>query len=306
MKNLYSLSITLLIVLTISSCRTNKPLPSPAALPSWENALAKNTVISFVSQATNPGKTMIDADFRTALIEFDSFIFSPTTNDLKNEFLRFTLNKMVEKDSNLIDKTPYKEIINRDKGFFTEDNPIERYSYLINAHWNESTPEEYNKMLGIFYVSYLSEKNLKNMRALLNPKGIDLINYLQRNNFTIYIYADCNVDLVRPLLQRYLNIAPENVLGENIIYSFDSEKIELNRTMKITDNLAKNKESLASLVYRKFGRKPLINVISNEINRSLLQVTHQNSLQGLDLIFINNPSTDLIERSKQNGWLFVN
>ncbi len=298
MKKTIIFRVAIILAIFTVSCKTNQTVAPKPILPSWEESNAKRAIINFMFHINRTGKERIGYGMRTAVIEFDKFLFPIGTEDLETEFLFYSMEVFTNEKTHLKDKTPYKQLIAKDRDYLYEQGGYEKFSHLVNLTWQGKTMKEYEAVLNDFYEKYCQKKGVKRFSELISKKGVELIRYLKDNKFRVYVYTDCDVDLVRKHSNRSLKLLPEYIIGPSVLFAKDTSGRVL-RTNRLTDN---SKEIMAGMVQRRLGGKPMFMLV-NGADISVAEIESTFYIENLALIYSEEPSDSLKQKSKENGWV---
>ena len=273
-------------------------------LPSWNDCESKAKLINFINNISN-----IPKEARIAVFDLDGTLFQetdPVYNDWKIYQYRI-LN-----DTNYTPTENQKRIVNKlnkaIKDHVMPDN-LEIEIYYSNAEiFKGMTLDEYDKYIKDF-LNKPSDgyNNLLRGNAFFIPM-LEIIEYLQKNQFNIYIVSATDRYQVRSVINGHINIPISNVIGTDYELSvinqgnkkgykynyFPNEKIILKGEL-ISLNSRLNK---INGIIRNIGRKPILMFGNSEGDSSMADyVISDNEYNSLSFMVLND---DLIrERGNQ-------
>lgn len=169
---------------------------------------------TFVEKATDKNnKDFIPVDDRIAVFDMDGTIFCET-DPTYNEYLMIfdmilnTYDKSNEEDVKLVNEI--NEVLRT--GYVSDELEL-KLSEIEYRYYQNMTIEEYTS----YTKTYLdkdtnSYKNLKVKDALYKPM-IQVIKYLQANDFTVYVVSGSERNFVRTVVCDGAGIKPNNVIG---------------------------------------------------------------------------------------------
>ena len=233
-------------------------------LPSWNNCASKEKLIQFINNISN-----IPKEARIAVFDLDGTLFQetdPVYNDWK------IYKHRVLDDPNYIATPKQKEIAQKlikaiKSHEMPEDLNIE-ISYSSAEAFKNMTLDEYEKYMKD-YLNHPSDgyNNLIRGDAFFIPM-LEVIDYLQKNDFSIYIISATDRFQVRTIIDGHINIPKANIIGSDFDFSSinqgnitgfnynynPNEKIILKGEL-IMLNIKLNK---VNGIIRNIGRKPIL------------------------------------------------
>jgi len=273
-------------------------------LPSWNDCESKAKLINFINNISN-----IPKEARIAVFDLDGTLFQetdPVYNDWKIYQYRI-LN-----DTNYTPTENQKRIVNKlnkaIKDHVMPDN-LEIEIYYSNAEiFKGMTLDEYDKYIKDF-LNKPSDgyNNLLRGNAFFIPM-LEIIEYLQKNQFNIYIVSATDRYQVRSVINGHINIPISNVIGTDYELSVINQgnKKGYNYNYIPNEKLILKGELLSlnsrlnkiNGIIRNIGRKPILMFGNSEGDASMADyVISDNEYNSLSFMVLND---DLIrERGNQ-------
>lgn len=184
---------------------------------------------SFVENATNKNsKDFVPVDDRIAVFDMDGTIFCET-DPTYNEYLMLfdiilnTYDKNNEEDVKLVNEI--NEVLRT--GYVSDELEL-KLSEIEYRYYQNMTIEEYTS----YTKKYLEKdtngyKNLKVKDALYKPM-LQVIKYLQDNDFTVYVVSGTERNFVRAAVCDGAGIKPNNVIGMDFTLKSSKQGSEKN------------------------------------------------------------------------------
>lgn len=169
---------------------------------------------SFVENATNKNsKDFVPVDERIAVFDMDGTIFCETDPTYNEYLMLFDIILNNYDKNNPEDVRLVEEINEALKTGVVSDELELKLSEIEYSYYQNKTIEEYMD----YTRSYLardtkSYKNLKIKDALYKPM-LQVIKYLQSNDFTVYVVSGSERNFVRAVVCDGAGIKPNNVIG---------------------------------------------------------------------------------------------
>ncbi|MBR4313365.1 MAG: haloacid dehalogenase-like hydrolase [Lachnospiraceae bacterium] len=212
-KKLLSLIIVLITALTVLFSCVGKS--NENYFSHWnDDSKVVSELKTFVEKATDKNnKDFIPVDDRIAVFDMDGTIFCET-DPTYNEYLMIfdtilnTYDKSNEEDVKLVNEI--NEVLRT--GYVSDELEL-KLSEIEYRYYQNMTIEEYTS----YTKTYLDKntngyKNLKVKDALYKPM-LQVIKYLQANDFTVYVVSGSERNFVRAVVCDGAGIKPNNVIG---------------------------------------------------------------------------------------------
>ncbi len=212
-KKLLSLIIILITALTVLFSCVGKSNENYFSY--WnDDSKVVSELKTFVEKATDKNnKDFIPIDDRIVVFDMDGTIFCET-DPTYNEYLMLfdiilnTYDKSNEEDVELVNEI--NEVL---RTSYVSDELELKLSEIEYKYYQNMTIEEYTS----YTKTYLDKdtngyKNLKVKDALYKPM-IQVIKYLQSNDFTVYVVSGTERNFVRAVVCDGAGIKPNNVIG---------------------------------------------------------------------------------------------
>ena len=302
----------LLLIYIIMSFHTNKASSKLSnniekenyiPLPSWNDCAAKSNLIEYINNISN-----IPKEYRIAVFDLDGTLFQesdPVYNDWKLYQYRI-LN-----DSNYKATEEQIKIANKlTKAIKSHEMPDDlnvEISYSAADVFKNMTLEEYEKYLKDFLKKPSDGyNNLLRENAFFIPM-LEVIDFLQKNDFDIFIVSATDRYQVRTVIDGHINIPKSNIIGsdydistinqgnkEGFDYKYNiNEKLVLKGDL-ITMNIKFNK---IKGIITNIGRKPILIFGNSEGDSSMANfVVSNNEYKSLAFMVLN----DDLERERGN------
>jgi len=252
-------------------------------LQSWNDCEAKRKLVQFINNISN-----IPKEARIAVFDLDGTLFQetdPVYNDWKiyqYRILNDTNYKPTEEQKKIADKLT-KAIKDH---VMPDDLEIEIY-YSTADIFKGMTLDEYDKYLK----DYLKQpadgyNNLLRGNAFFLPM-LEIIEYLQKNEFNIYIVSATDRNQVRSVIDGHINIPKSNVIGSDYDLASINQRNEKGYNYKYNTNeklilkgeliSLNSKLNKINSIIRNIGRKPILVFGNSEGDASMANYAISNN-----------------------------
>lgn len=300
--------ILFLIVLVLVSCTSQKNMVQIDYIPSMNNHEAKSEIISFVERASQNGKLFIPEEERIALIKLNGVLLPTKPDELMDEFIFYSIDKLSQKDTELAPQSPYKEIAQRDP-VFCKSFDKNKYYHLYSGVYNDMTPDSFSLQVDKFLYPSKKSSRVKYYKAIE-----EIIHYLNVNKFNVYLYGNFDRDFVARFSDKMFGVPAINVLGREPFFRYDTASNTLKMTMKSSPYFVKSQDGVP-FIRQKLLTTPLLLIAGDSSDYHIMKYTQTNPLGAL-VMFLNHndanrdysdePATAILKRDAElNGWLEI-
>jgi phosphoserine phosphatase len=262
MKRLAILFCISMIGLTSCNQKTETAdnLVSLDPLPGWKDGLTKSAIIQFVDDVTTNGSSnYVKPEERIATFDNDGTLWceQPVA---QLEFVSYQIKEMTISHPEWKEEQPYKSILEGDQNYLINDyinnHGKELMKLFVTTH-SGMTLDEFNSDVQEFMSSSMHPTYNKKYTETVYQPMIELLEYIQNNDFKTYICSGGGNDFMRVFAEETYGIVPENVIGSFAMNSFE----QVNGSWSIvkgTDNFFMNDGlTKPAAIEQRIGRIPI-------------------------------------------------
>jgi len=302
------LIVTFLIFITCSGIYAQE------LLPSWNDGAVKKSIIQFVERVTDKNSSdYVPPEDRIATFDNDGTLWveKPLYIQFEYEFAR--IHKIAENNPYLREIEPYKSIYTGNKANLFSMT-LEDLVFLILGTHKGTFESAYEKESKSFLETQIHSKFKRPYRELTYLPMVELIHYLQENNFKVYIVSGGDVGFMRAFSEDIYNIPVENVIGTYCKYEFRSVegKTEIIRGDMLSLNNDKVKPENIELF---IGKKPVFAFGNSDGDIEMLQYASNNEYPSLCLTLhhddeereysYDKDAEKILAIAEKNNWFVV-
>ncbi|MBQ7265907.1 MAG: haloacid dehalogenase-like hydrolase [Firmicutes bacterium] len=257
-----------------------------------DGATSKEALISYMEDITDPSsKNFIPVEDRVAVFDFDGTLFMETD---PNYFDYMLLVHRVLDDENYKDKASdfekevaQKIVTQNETGESFKDLPTEHGQAVASAFKGMSLEEFYN------YVEDFKKDPLPSYNGLNRGDGwylpmLEVVNYLEENDFTVYVISGTDRFIVRGLAQNSpLDVPVSRIIGsdETLVASSQGDTDGLDYMITPEDKLIlggdfviKNlKMNKVTVIAKEIGQQPVLSFGNSSGDSSMAEYTVSNN-----------------------------
>ena len=277
----------------LTSCNSNKTKitsnePSKVKtetnpLVSWKDGQLKKAILDFIERTTDQSHSdFIPKKDRIAVFDNDGTLWSEQPNYFQ---LIFTLDKikaLAPEHPEWNNEQPFKAVIEDDTETMKTFHTKEILTLVMATHAGQ-THEEFQKEVMEWNKNSKHPKYEQAFSELVYQPMLELLDYLQQNDFKTYIVSGGGVYFMRALVTDVYNIPSEQIIGSTIVTEFVEENgnYEIIRTPKL--DFINDKEGKPVNINKIIGKKPVFCAGNSDGDLAMMQYTATNSLPYFNL-----------------------
>jgi phosphoglycolate phosphatase-like HAD superfamily hydrolase len=287
-------------------------------LPSWNDVASKNAIVDFVEAVTKKGtKHYVPPEDRIATFDNDGTLW--VEKPLYTHLLGVVayMKEQMQADPSLAEREPYRAVASKDLGYFMalfENTSFETLgSQLMGVPFGGMTHAQYNAWAKRFLSEFKHPKFKVGVEGLIYQPMVELINYLEANEFTVYIFTADEAAFLRLAATKLYGLPPSQIHGTSMRSEFvvENGKAVLVRSyrMHYLDNWA----AKPRLIDQVIGKKPIFAAGNSNGDQHMLQYA---ALTGGMSVLVHHTDdtreykydkhTDkVIPLAKEEGWTVI-
>jgi len=233
---------------------------SSVPLPSWNKGATKSAIVDFVARVTNEG----GADFvpparRIATFDNDGTLWCEQPMQVQVFFAFDRLVELAKNDPSLRQRQPYKAFLERDMKTIVSLGKQGVFEVAFATHAG-MTEEEFDVIVRAWLSSAKHPKLQRLFTQCVYEPQLELLNFLEANDFRTFIVSGGGVDLMRAFAEDVYGIPPERVIGSSVKTRFELQQgrgvlVKLAELQSFDDRDAKPQNIALHI-----GRRPILAV----------------------------------------------
>ena len=210
MRILLFLTTVLIVSCSVENVQNKEPLPS------WNDESSKQTIIEFVSNAVDANSPdFIPVDERIATFDNDGTLWSEQPLYFQMFFVIDELKKMAPEHPEWDTLLPYSAVLSGDMEKALSIGEKGLLTILMTTHGGMTT-DEFEQMVIDWGTSTKHPRFDRPFPELVYQPMLELLEYLQENEFKTYIVSGGGIDFMRPLLSDIYHIPNEQIIGSTL------------------------------------------------------------------------------------------
>ncbi|NPA35502.1 MAG: haloacid dehalogenase-like hydrolase [Chlorobi bacterium] len=250
-------------------------------LPSWNDTKSKERIISFVKSVTSPGNDFIPPEDRIATFDNDGTLWSEQPTYFQVEFVLYRIKEMAPDHPEWKKNKLIQAAINHDLKKLREKYGARGLGQLMAITMAGISTDELNILINTWMKNARHPVTGKSYSKMTFQPMLELIKYLQANNFKVYIVTGGGIDFMRAWATEVYGIQPENIIGSysGLKYEKKNGKPVLIKEAKII--IINDGPEKAKNIHRFIGKKPVVAFGNSDGDLQMLEWCAANKYKNL-------------------------
>ena len=245
-------------------------------LPSWRDGPTKQSIINFVEGVIDEKSAeFAPPEERVATFDNDGTLWVEKPLYIHLYGVVAQMKSQMEGDPFLHTREPYRSLAEKDKTYFLELYENAAFDSLagqiFGVPFGGYSAEQYADWFRTFLKEFKHPKLGVGVEGLVYQPMLELIRYLEANDFKVYIFTADEGDFLRLVSEKLYGIPPEQVHGTSVRSEFviENEEPLLVRSYRVQH--FNNWDGKPRLIQSVIGRKPLFAVGNSNGDQQMLQ-----------------------------------
>ncbi|MBU1128320.1 MAG: haloacid dehalogenase-like hydrolase [Candidatus Omnitrophica bacterium] len=279
----------------------------------WNNTPAKQRIIAFVDEVTDPlSDSYVAEEMRLAAFDLDGTLFCEKPLYLQVLVAAEGLYDLAEKDPTLREEYPYNGAWKRDMEFISDSKNFLEMNLTAFAGM---TQEEYQAYVRDFLRRDHPKYGVPYDQLFYSPME-ELLRFLRDNGFQIYLVSGSPQEFIRSFSVEILDVQPERVIGDTISIDFeirDGEVAYVRKHDYVKPEVLKAGKPVN--IRLRTGRSPILAFGNSSDDIQMLESAGAGGLPSLALTLRHDDAEreyaydkgaeKMIEVASENGWVIV-
>jgi phosphoglycolate phosphatase-like HAD superfamily hydrolase len=282
-----------------------------AELQSWADGPTKSAIVDFVKRVV----AEIEPDSRVAVFDNDGTLWCEKPMYIQLDFLIRRFAQQAAEDPALRERQPYKAAADGDLEWFGEavtkhyrgdESDVEPLVGAILTAHAAITVDEHRSRIEAFFADAKHPTLGKPYTSCGYRPMIELLRYLEANEFTCYIVSGGGRDFMRPITSALYGIPPERVVGSSVGLDYRDGHLFTTAQPEFLDDGPMKPVRLWSRI----GRRPILAAGNSNGDIEMLEFT-----RGLRLLVLHDDADrefdytagaeKALEQAAKDNWTVV-
>lgn len=308
--------IALLTLMFSITCLAN----DGSALPSWQDSAARQRIIAFVSDVTNPeSPNHVAPSERIAVFDNDGTLWAEQPIYSQLMFVADRIRALAPEHPEWQTEEPFASMLKGDiAGAFGTSHGAA--IQLIRASQADLDTDAFDQVVRDWMQTARHPATGKAYSQMVYQPMLELLAYLESNGFKTFIVSGGGIDFMRPWTEQVYGIPPERVVGSRVTKRFELvdgvARVMHDGTLEFNDD----KEGKPIGISQHIGRRPIAAFGNSDGDLQMLQWTTAGSGPRLGVIIHHTDAerewaynrdssigklSEALDQAPQRGWVVV-
>jgi len=261
----------LIFILLLTACATNQPASDP--LPSWTSGASKQRIIDFVAKVTDSDSdAFVPANERIATFDNDGTLWSEKPTYFQLLFILGRVISMAADHPEWRTSQPFQAVLENDWASLKAAG-THGLAELAMATQAGMTTEEFEVIVNDWVANARHPTTGKPYTQMVYQPMLELINYLEANDFKVFIVSGGGIEFMRPWTEAVYGIPPDQVVGSSLETRYEVREGQpvIVRDPKI--HFQNDKDTKPVAINRFIGRRPILAAGNSDGDFEMLEWT---------------------------------
>ncbi len=253
-------------------------------LPSWNEGSSKKNIVSYVNAVTDEkSKDFIPKADRIAVFDNDGTLWSEQPAYFQLFFAMDMVKKHVVEHPEWKTTEPFKSVLDNDlKGVMKhgEEGLIE----IVNATHAGTDAETFQKEVATWLKTAKHPTKKRPYTELIYQPMMELIQYLEANDFKVYIVSGGGIDFMRAFVPEAYGIPKEHIIGSSGKVHYKDGHIIKEPAIHFIDD----KETKPLAIYRHIGKRPVAAFGNSDGDFAMMKYTEANKIHKTLQLYVHH------------------
>lgn len=249
------------------------PLSIAPSLPSWNDGLAKEAIVTFVTAVTTQGTpTFVAPSERIAVFDNDGTLWAEQPLPFQFMFVLDRIRALAPQHPEWRSAEPFRFILAGDVNAAL-DGGERAIAELLAATHAGMTTEEFEEQVKDWFATARHPRFKRPYTDLVYVPMLELLAYLRANGFKTYIVSGGGTEFMRPWTENVYGIPPEQVIGSQGKLAFEMRGGAPVLVKLAQIDLVDDKAGKPVGIQKHIGRRPLAAFGNTDGDLQMLQWT---------------------------------
>jgi haloacid dehalogenase-like hydrolase len=288
-------------------------------LPSWRDTATRQAIVDFVGAAAD-----VPAEERVAVFDNDGTLWCEKPMPIELGFILERFTEMAEQNHSLRERQPWKAAYEQDYAWFGD---------VVTKHYEGDDGGAMTALEGIRQAfagwtvddyqgladGYLRTREHPTLARAFHRCGylpmVELLRYLEANEFTNYIASGGSRDFMRPVTGEIYGIPPERVVGSSTELAYQEDEHGGSIVYQAEPDVFDDGPAKPERIWSRIGRRPLLAAGNSNGDIPMLRFAGGRSRPALRLLVLHDDderefaytagAETALEQARARGWTVV-
>lgn len=248
--------IGLILFLLLTACATSQPQRDP--LPSWTEGAVKQGIVKFVDEVTDGDSAdFVPVNERIATFDNDGTLWSEKPTYFQLLFIIDRVRAMAADHPEWKTIQPFQAVLENDMAALKAAGEHGLLELAMATHGGMTT-EEFEAIVNEWVATARHPTTNRLYTEMVYQPMLELLDYLQVNNFKVFIVSGGGLEFMRPWTETVYGIPPDQVVGSSIETRYESRDGEPVMVRQPEIHFINDKTTKPVAINRFIGQRPIL------------------------------------------------
>jgi phosphoglycolate phosphatase-like HAD superfamily hydrolase len=263
-----------------------------AMLASWADGPARSAITDFVEDVGLGGEHELPVEQRIAVFDNDGTLWIEKPLPTQLHFVVLQWAAAAAANPQLAEIQPYLSAVSgdyawlgaaMDKHYAGDDSDLSVIIAALLDLTDGMSVEQYEHMVGSFYENEQHMSIARPYSHVVYQPMVELLHYLDANEFTCYIVSGGDRDFMRPMTLANYGIPPERVIGSAVGLGYADGEVRYSSSFSFLDD----GDEKPVRIWSRIGRRPVFAAGNSNGDLQMLQYV-QGSPHSLSVLIVHD------------------
>jgi phosphoserine phosphatase len=294
-------------------------------LPSWKDTATRAAILGFADRVVDPTDDgYVPPEERVAVFDNDGTLWTEKPMPIQLDFTLRRLGQMATDDASLRDEQPWKACYEKDVGWLGQamvkhyegdDADMALLVRAVPRAFADLTVEQYSADVAGFFATATHPELGRPYRQCAFRPMVELIRFLEANDFVVYIASGGDRDFMRPVAGGLYGIPPERVIGSSPALDFRESEDGRDVIYKPEMEFLDDGPTKPVRIWSRIGRRPVMAVGNSNGDVPMLRFSRTDGRPSLRLVVLHDDAErefdytagaeDALDHARDAGWTVI-
>jgi phosphoserine phosphatase len=312
-------SLLLFSTIIFFSC-TDQNVQQSDPLPSWNDGATKTAILDYVNDVTNAeSENFIEVSERIATFDNDGNLWSEQPAYFQLFFAIDRVKALASEHPEWKTEQPFKAVLDNDVNELMKHGEHELIKIVMATHAGNTT-DEFEAIVKDWLTTAKHTRFNRPYTDLVYQPMLELIKYLQENDFKTFIVSGGGIEFIRPWVEEAYGIPKDQVIGSSIKTEYDYNNGDpiIKRLPEL--DFIDDKEGKPEGINRFIGRKPVFASGNSDGDLQMMRWAASNNLKSF-MLYVHHTDAERewaydrdshigrldkgLDEANEKGWVVV-
>lgn len=252
-------------------------------LPSWNDVNSKKEIIAFVNTVTDSDNpNFIPIADRIATFDNDGNLWSEQPAYFQLFFIIDRIKAMAVVHPEWKTQQPFKAVLENDMEELKKQGEHGLLEIVMATHAGNTIEEFEADVKDWIATAKHPTKNVSYDKLVYQPM-LELLQYLQENNFKTYVVSGGGIDFMRAFVSPIYNIPSEQIIGSRIKTKFEYNNGDVKIAFLPENDFINDKDGKPLNIQKIIGKKPVFSSGNSDGDLPMMQYAASNKYKSFML-----------------------